>query len=1022
MTSLPQEDVSSSSQHSAQYQSEQQHEPQIATDHVSGSKSLRPAYVSMEAVAAIMTSDKLMTQCMVTLGPIPPSIIDALNGFLDYFVFTLLGRARSALLDPLRQTVRLVLKNQLGLEAVAEGEAELRMYIRTPEEEYALLGPSSLSSVTKFPANPRFDIEYAWSMARIRCMVYSSLGNIEEADVIDFVPDQRNLFLSSNFEMDDQIISPICTIFLTAVLEHIVGYVIRVATHAAFSRFLVTAAAHHPGPRILDVIDSDVEKVEHDPLIGKLWRQWKKRGPLTERYHHKYKMSTSKSPSSSSESGLLGLIPELKSANSPSDTTKHDEQHQITSPVIVDHAFITPQPSPLTEFSYEDFHSYEDDDERDDGEDYREFPSNEQIIPDVDILARAKLSEARMSATVPVTRESVYSRRQSRPWSYHGQRFSRYSVTSMNRPFSVTERLMDKCGRQSVPMDRSHSSMSSASHKVEDAIVRASSPGVTGDNAITECGAERSDFIANQSNGTVEGSSDLVTNAVSDNAPYHEDEYECEEDVDDDSNDADTEPSSTTSPTSPYQTEFGASTMLLASVPLDRKISYNAQEGLRNDDTSLKRHTSAFSSMMRKTRGQQGTGTELGPDILYSVPSEKVRKYIWISCQRSENDIQSLSPENYSNGEFERVTFERLLNSNVTFKVDLTPDKLREAKPLNEVIISGLNSPSDSSDESLKVKSSLDKEKRPVEALSKQPSSSYFSSLTEPHRSSPADKGEPSIGISQRTSYTLVPQQMTVHKREPRDATIKELNTTYPQELIDFLNQPNAVIVKEDSSVTKPGGSVTEQSALKSQSSSRNIREIFGKKTGSDTISITSSLLSSSASMTSGKKKLTTKASMVSLNNNLHDLNSTLTNVSSKSPRSSTSSSIDPKKRIPILNSLAPRDEIGLTSRSGSKNDLVAFLNSTGPTGRDYTLSESLNVDGENTIADGNIKSTATGPIRLLKKKSLKLISRLKSEHRDSNERKVKIISDSKESIPPLPRDLNLPQHLNEISNSSNFM
>ncbi|KAK7206171.1 hypothetical protein BZA70DRAFT_275940 [Myxozyma melibiosi] len=73
------------------------------------------------------------------------------------------------------------------------------------------------------------------------------------------------------------------------------------------------------------------------------------------------------------------------------------------------------------------------------------------------------------------------------------------------------------------------------------------------------------------------------------------------------------------------------------------------------------------------------------PELSVTVPSIKVRKFTWISEYQQHNDESrpklrqvSIGEENTSESNIESITFDRILNDNTTYKLNLTPDKFRE--------------------------------------------------------------------------------------------------------------------------------------------------------------------------------------------------------------------------------------------------------------------------------------------------------------------------------------------------------
>ncbi|KAG5951262.1 hypothetical protein E4U53_003478 [Claviceps sorghi] len=198
------------------------------------------------------------------------------NSFLDQLLFNFLQLAKSTRLSSLRQAILEVLKPKLAQDAITNAEAELREYMGCAnEDDYAQpQGPG---------ASRNWDVELAWKRVRLRCMVYSSLGDMEEEDE-DMYMEQENLEFGTNDRVSD-VVSPAVAIFLTSVLEYMGELTLTVAGQAAYQRVQNKIEKElregsrdpsRPADRIV-VVDSDAERVALDRTLGRLWRGWKKR-------------------------------------------------------------------------------------------------------------------------------------------------------------------------------------------------------------------------------------------------------------------------------------------------------------------------------------------------------------------------------------------------------------------------------------------------------------------------------------------------------------------------------------------------------------------------------------------------------------------------------------------------------------------------------------------------------------------------------------------------------------------------
>ncbi|KAL7786658.1 hypothetical protein V8C37DRAFT_292136 [Trichoderma ceciliae] len=206
---------------------------------------------------------------------ISPAALQLVNSFLDQLLLNFLQVAKSTSLSALRPAVTDVLKPKLARETISNADEELKEYLGgSEEEEYA--DPQS-------PNARDWDVELAWKRARLRCMVYSSLGDLEEEDEDKYMT-QENLEIGEHEQTSD-IISPAVAIFLTSVLEYMGELTLTVAGQVASQRMRskiekeLKDGARSPAAvaeRIV-VEDIDMERVALDRTLGRLWRGWKKR-------------------------------------------------------------------------------------------------------------------------------------------------------------------------------------------------------------------------------------------------------------------------------------------------------------------------------------------------------------------------------------------------------------------------------------------------------------------------------------------------------------------------------------------------------------------------------------------------------------------------------------------------------------------------------------------------------------------------------------------------------------------------
>ncbi|KAH8671446.1 hypothetical protein BX600DRAFT_548421 [Xylariales sp. PMI_506] len=218
------------------------------------------------------------------------------NNFMDQLLYNIIAVARSTALGALRPAVADVLKPKLAKEAISQADEELREYLGGGEIEDLAQSPTTL--------NPRdWDLELVWKRTRLRCMVYSSLGDMEEEDE-DYYMEQEHLGGDDDDALSEAV-SPAVAIFLTSILEYMGEQVLVVAGQAAFNRLRSkyekelkdgTRAHGDVSDRIV-VEELDIERVALDRTLGRLWRSWKKRirSPVEPNFSRPFSRSTAHS-------------------------------------------------------------------------------------------------------------------------------------------------------------------------------------------------------------------------------------------------------------------------------------------------------------------------------------------------------------------------------------------------------------------------------------------------------------------------------------------------------------------------------------------------------------------------------------------------------------------------------------------------------------------------------------------------------------------------------------------------------
>ena len=250
------------------------------------SVSPEPVFIAASAASQIVTNDHDshadMWYDQHGIEPagetalVSPEALHLVNNFLDHLLFNFLQTSRATTLAALRPAVTEILKPKLAKDAVNNADEELREYLGGGDEDDYVQPHGAEQSRD-------WDLELVWKRTRLRCMVYSSLGDMEEEDE-DLYMEQENLEIGADEQISD-IISPAVAIFLTSVLEYMGELTLTVAGQAAYHRLRTKYEKEikDGGKNITDIADrivveeTDMERVALDRTLGRLWRGWKKR-------------------------------------------------------------------------------------------------------------------------------------------------------------------------------------------------------------------------------------------------------------------------------------------------------------------------------------------------------------------------------------------------------------------------------------------------------------------------------------------------------------------------------------------------------------------------------------------------------------------------------------------------------------------------------------------------------------------------------------------------------------------------
>ena len=238
-----------------------------------------PAYIALSAASQIVNTDRAErgylereeSKVEFDTAIVTPGSVSLVNGFLDQLLYSFLACSRSTSIAALRPAIQEVLKPKLAKEAIQGADEELDGYMAggDAEELLAFHGGQSFRG--------DYDLNMIWRRTRLRCMVYTRLGDMEEEDEETHLDqDQENDSQGQRrLSRDLGSISPAAAIFLTSVLEFIGEHAMLLAGEAAYNRFQ-TRGLRPDNPRAI-VEEIDMEKLAFNGILGRLWRSWKKR-------------------------------------------------------------------------------------------------------------------------------------------------------------------------------------------------------------------------------------------------------------------------------------------------------------------------------------------------------------------------------------------------------------------------------------------------------------------------------------------------------------------------------------------------------------------------------------------------------------------------------------------------------------------------------------------------------------------------------------------------------------------------
>lgn len=232
----------------------------------------RPLFIAQSAAEALVSAE-LDRPVVVVSEP----ALDLVNNFLDQILYNLLALSKSTSLSALRVAVPKLLKPRLGQAALIAAEEEVRDILEASEFEENTRVPKTKPS--------DFDLELVWKLARLRCMVYCRLGDMEEEDEEELL-EQENL---SEEALNRKVsTTPIEALFLAAIVGFLAEQALCAAAQHAEKRQNARAVSRHNGESAGEAEDDDEDEddlvlesgdmlqLSREGPLSRLWRSWRR--------------------------------------------------------------------------------------------------------------------------------------------------------------------------------------------------------------------------------------------------------------------------------------------------------------------------------------------------------------------------------------------------------------------------------------------------------------------------------------------------------------------------------------------------------------------------------------------------------------------------------------------------------------------------------------------------------------------------------------------------------------------------
>jgi len=243
--------------------------------------NILPVYLSKSAAAELVANkqaeryvhtDESYNTTDITVTDRALSLI---NAFLDHLLLQILATGKAPTIVALRPAVDQILKGRLARQAFVNADEELRDLLEEGGEEEEL---AAIDEQTHNKGIVPWDVENTWKCTRLRIMVYSRFGEMNEEDEERLIREQFSADdpIEKRYLHSSALVTWTAAIFLTAVVEFVAEQCVALALEATQERLSHQSATNgHEQTSFVAVQDTDVERIARSTTMGRLWRTWK---------------------------------------------------------------------------------------------------------------------------------------------------------------------------------------------------------------------------------------------------------------------------------------------------------------------------------------------------------------------------------------------------------------------------------------------------------------------------------------------------------------------------------------------------------------------------------------------------------------------------------------------------------------------------------------------------------------------------------------------------------------------------